>query len=120
MPSISFVLLWSNHSHRKAWKVEKVWEDILSCTWVLLGGKMALVGDYAGYKERDVCYRIIDTWDEMLVNMPGAPTTDDRELGRRMTEFTTRVRQDTYEIYTRLDDEQSERQLMAGRMSQEA
>ncbi|GJX82299.1 hypothetical protein Tco_0331780 [Tanacetum coccineum] len=34
-----------------------------------------------------------------------------------MTEFTTRVRQDTNEIYTRLDDEQSERQLMAGRLN---
>ncbi|GJZ09348.1 hypothetical protein Tco_0543631 [Tanacetum coccineum] len=47
----------------------------------------------------------------------GAPTTDDTELGRRMTEFTTRVRQDRDEIYTRLDDEQSERQLMAGRLN---
>ncbi|GJT28049.1 hypothetical protein Tco_0908324 [Tanacetum coccineum] len=46
-----------------------------------------------------------------------APATDDTELGRRMTEFTTRVRQDTDEIYTRLDDEQSERQLMAGRLN---
>ncbi|GKB27971.1 putative reverse transcriptase domain-containing protein [Tanacetum coccineum] len=35
-------------------------------------------------------------------------------MGRRMTEFTTRVRQDTNEIYTRLDVEQSERQLMYG------
>ncbi|GKB85799.1 hypothetical protein Tco_0958071, partial [Tanacetum coccineum] len=43
----------------------------------------------------------------------GALMTDDTELGRWMTEFTTRVRQDTDEIYTRLDDEQSERQLMA-------
>ncbi|GJZ80656.1 putative reverse transcriptase domain-containing protein, partial [Tanacetum coccineum] len=34
-----------------------------------------------------------------------------------MTEFTTRVRQDTDEIYTRLDDEQSERQLMDGRLN---
>ncbi|GJV62560.1 hypothetical protein Tco_1473388 [Tanacetum coccineum] len=67
--------------------------------------------------ERDVGYRIIDTWDEMLVDMPGAPATDDRELGRRITEFTTRVRQDTDEIYTRLDDEQFERQLMAGRLN---
>ncbi|GKC37466.1 hypothetical protein Tco_1049850 [Tanacetum coccineum] len=67
--------------------------------------------------ERDVGYRITDTWDEMLVDMPGAPATDDTEMGRRMTEFTTRVRQDTYEIYTRLDDEQSERQLMAGRLN---
>ncbi|GJR07768.1 reverse transcriptase domain-containing protein [Tanacetum coccineum] len=40
-------------------------------------------------------------FDEMLVDMPGAPATDDTELGRRMTKFTTRFRQDTDEIYTR-------------------
>ncbi|GKD44501.1 hypothetical protein Tco_1269146 [Tanacetum coccineum] len=40
--------------------------------------------------ERDVCYGITDTWDEM---------------------------QDTDKIYTRLDDEQSERQLMVGRLN---
>ncbi|GKE39716.1 hypothetical protein Tco_1463121, partial [Tanacetum coccineum] len=80
-------------------------------------------GDYAGSidreimrdLERDVGYGISDTWDEILVDMPGAPATDDTELGRWMTEFTTSVKQDTYEIYTRLDDEQTERQLMAGR-----
>ncbi|GJW07896.1 hypothetical protein Tco_1570319 [Tanacetum coccineum] len=47
----------------------------------------------------------------------GAPATDDTELGRRMTEFATRVRQDTEEIYVRLDDEHTERQLMAGRLN---
>ncbi|GKC62529.1 hypothetical protein Tco_1095127 [Tanacetum coccineum] len=67
--------------------------------------------------ERDLSYRITYTWDEMLVDMPGAPATDDTEMGRRMTEFTTRFRQDIYEIYTRLDDEQFERQLMAGRLN---
>ncbi|GKF86668.1 hypothetical protein Tco_0254495, partial [Tanacetum coccineum] len=67
--------------------------------------------------ERDVGYGITGTWDEMLVDMTGAPTTDDIKLGQRMTEFTTRVRQDTDEIYTMLDDEQSERQLMAGRLN---
>ncbi|GJV22768.1 hypothetical protein Tco_1375463 [Tanacetum coccineum] len=67
--------------------------------------------------ERDVSYGITETWDEMLVDMPGAPATDDTELGRRMTEFATRVRQDTDEIYVRLDDEQTERQLMAGRLN---
>ncbi|GKD18070.1 hypothetical protein Tco_1207228 [Tanacetum coccineum] len=36
--------------------------------------------------ERDVSYRITDTWDEME-----APTTDDTDLGRRMTEFATKV-----------------------------
>ncbi|GJR89523.1 hypothetical protein Tco_0213534 [Tanacetum coccineum] len=30
--------------------------------------------------------------------MPGAPTTDDTEFGRRMTEFATKVRQDHNEI----------------------
>ncbi|GKE43458.1 hypothetical protein Tco_1470742, partial [Tanacetum coccineum] len=55
--------------------------------------------------------------DEMLVDMPGAPATDNTELGRRMTEFSTRVRQDTDKIYVRLDDEQTERQLMAGRLN---
>ncbi|GKE22171.1 hypothetical protein Tco_1433683 [Tanacetum coccineum] len=67
--------------------------------------------------ERDVNYGITDTWDEMLVDMLGAPATDDTELGRRMTEFATRVRQDTNEIYMRLDDEQTERQLMAGQLN---
>ncbi|GJS71515.1 hypothetical protein Tco_0704356 [Tanacetum coccineum] len=67
--------------------------------------------------DRDVGYGITDTWDEMLVDMSGAPTTDHTELGRQMTEFTTMVRQDTYEIYTRLDDEQTKRQLMAGRLN---
>ncbi|GJW80930.1 hypothetical protein Tco_0144905 [Tanacetum coccineum] len=67
--------------------------------------------------KRDVSYGITDTWDEMLVDMSGAPTTDDTVLGRRMIEFATRVRQDTYEIYVRLDDEQTERQLMASRLN---
>ncbi|GJR21114.1 hypothetical protein Tco_0862127 [Tanacetum coccineum] len=44
--------------------------------------------------KRDVGYEITDTWDEMLVDM-----------------------QDTNEIYVRLDDEQTKRQLMAGRLN---
>ncbi|GKF12178.1 hypothetical protein Tco_0050104, partial [Tanacetum coccineum] len=36
---------------------------------------------------------------------------------RPLGEFATRVRQDTYEIYVRLDDEQTERPLMAGRLN---
>ncbi|GKD62899.1 hypothetical protein Tco_1305007, partial [Tanacetum coccineum] len=54
---------------------------------------------------------------KMLEDMPAARATDDTELGRRMTEFATRVRQNTDEIYTRLDDEQTEQQLMAGRLN---
>nr|GEU91485.1 hypothetical protein [Tanacetum cinerariifolium] len=39
------------------------------------------------------------------------------ELGGYMREFETKVRRDTDEIYSRLDDEQSERQLLAGRLN---
>nr|GEZ63788.1 reverse transcriptase domain-containing protein [Tanacetum cinerariifolium] len=41
----------------------------------------------------------------------------DTELGGYMREFETRVRQDTDEIYMKLDDKQSERQLLAGRLN---
>nr|GEZ84882.1 hypothetical protein [Tanacetum cinerariifolium] len=47
----------------------------------------------------------------------GAPVSTDMELGGYMRESETRVRQDTDEIYTRLDDEQSERQLLAGQLN---
>ncbi|GJY22103.1 hypothetical protein Tco_0394669 [Tanacetum coccineum] len=67
--------------------------------------------------ERDVCYGITDTWNKMLIDMLGTPAIDKTELGRRMTNFVTTVRQDTDEIYVRLDDEQTERQLMAGRLN---
>ncbi|GKD07534.1 hypothetical protein Tco_1187219, partial [Tanacetum coccineum] len=47
----------------------------------------------------------------------GAPVSTDTELGQHMIAFKTRVRHDTDEIYTRLDDEQSRRQLLAGRLN---
>nr|GEZ57772.1 reverse transcriptase domain-containing protein [Tanacetum cinerariifolium] len=47
----------------------------------------------------------------------GAPVSVDTELGGYVREFETRVRQDMDEIYTRLDDEQTERQLLAGRLN---
>ncbi|GKD28182.1 hypothetical protein Tco_1234396 [Tanacetum coccineum] len=53
----------------------------------------------------------------MLVDMLGAPVTDDTELGRWMIEFATRFRHDIDEIYVRLDDEQTEQQPMAGRLN---
>ncbi|GJR84085.1 hypothetical protein Tco_0154870 [Tanacetum coccineum] len=50
--------------------------------------------------------------------MQGTPgVTDVVELSQRMTEFKTRVRRDTDEVYTRLDDEQSVRQVLAGRLN---
>ncbi|GJV12416.1 putative reverse transcriptase domain-containing protein [Tanacetum coccineum] len=45
--------------------------------------------------ERDVGYRITDSWDEIVEAMQGS--TNVVELSQRMTEFETRVRRDTYE-----------------------
>nr|GFA64922.1 hypothetical protein [Tanacetum cinerariifolium] len=67
--------------------------------------------------EREVGYRITDSWDEIVDTLQGAPVSTDTELGGYMREFETRVRQDMEEIYMRLDDEQSERQLLAGRLN---
>nr|GFA93766.1 hypothetical protein [Tanacetum cinerariifolium] len=55
--------------------------------------------------------------DEIVETLQGAPVSTDTELGGYMREFETRVRQDTDEIYMRLDDKQSERQLLAGRLN---
>nr|GFA35688.1 hypothetical protein [Tanacetum cinerariifolium] len=66
---------------------------------------------------REVGYGITDSWDEIVETLQGAPVSTDTELGGYMREFETRVRQDTEEIYMRLDDEQSERQLLAGRLN---
>nr|GFA42517.1 hypothetical protein [Tanacetum cinerariifolium] len=67
--------------------------------------------------EREVGYEITDSWDEILETLQGAPVSTDTELGGYMREFETRVRQDKDEIYMRLDDEQSERQLLAGQLN---
>ncbi|GJS84044.1 hypothetical protein Tco_0750585 [Tanacetum coccineum] len=67
--------------------------------------------------ERYVGYGITDTWDEMLVDMPGAPATDETELGQRLTNFVTTVRQDTNKIYVKLDEAQDDRLLMSGRLN---
>nr|GFA43421.1 hypothetical protein [Tanacetum cinerariifolium] len=67
--------------------------------------------------EREVGYGITDSWDKIVETLQGAPVSTDTELGGYMREFETRVRQDTDEIYMRLDDEQTERQLLAGRLN---
>nr|GFA75873.1 hypothetical protein [Tanacetum cinerariifolium]GFA84548.1 hypothetical protein [Tanacetum cinerariifolium] len=67
--------------------------------------------------EREVGYGITDSWDEIVETLQGAPVSTDTKLGGYMREFKTRVRQDMDEIYMRLDDEQTERQLLAGRLN---
>nr|GFC70079.1 hypothetical protein [Tanacetum cinerariifolium] len=58
--------------------------------------------------EREVDYGITDSWDEIVETLQGAPASTDTELGGYVREFEMRVRQDTDEIYIRLDDEQTE------------
>nr|GEZ83390.1 reverse transcriptase domain-containing protein [Tanacetum cinerariifolium] len=65
----------------------------------------------------EVGYGITDSWDEIVETLQGAPDSTDTELGGYVREFESRVRQDMDEIYTRLDDEQTERQLLAGRLN---
>nr|GEV91912.1 hypothetical protein [Tanacetum cinerariifolium] len=67
--------------------------------------------------EREIDYGITDSWDEIVETLQGAPVRTDTELGRYVREFETRVRQDTDEIYMRLDDEQTKRQPLAGQLN---
>nr|GEY71185.1 hypothetical protein [Tanacetum cinerariifolium] len=59
--------------------------------------------------EREVGYRITDSWDEIMETLQGAPINTDTKLGGYMREFKTRVRRDMDEIYSRLDDEEKAR-----------
>ncbi|GJW55852.1 hypothetical protein Tco_0099937 [Tanacetum coccineum] len=67
--------------------------------------------------ERNVGYGITDNWDEMLVGMLAAPATDETELGRRVTDLIMTVIHDTNKIYGRLDDAQTERQMVTSRVN---
>ncbi|GJR18487.1 hypothetical protein Tco_0967014 [Tanacetum coccineum] len=67
--------------------------------------------------KRYVGYGITDSWDEIVETLQGAPVSTDTELGAHVREFESMVRRDTDEIYTMLDDEQSQRQLLAGRVN---
>nr|GFA37136.1 hypothetical protein [Tanacetum cinerariifolium] len=65
-------------------------------------------------------YGFVATMDREIMRDPvreGAPVSTDTKLGRYMREFEMRVRQDMDGIYMRLDDEQTERQLLAGRLN---
>ncbi|GJZ69563.1 hypothetical protein Tco_0633113, partial [Tanacetum coccineum] len=51
-------------------------------------------------------------------DVQGTPVvTDVAELSQRMIDFVTTVRQDTDEIYGRLDDAQDDRLLMSGQLN---
>ncbi|GJT25130.1 hypothetical protein Tco_0895067 [Tanacetum coccineum] len=64
--------------------------------------------------DREIGYRIIDIWDDPNEITEEIPAIDVAELGKRVTNFVTTVRQDTNEIYGRLDDAHDDRSLMSG------
>ncbi|GJV89812.1 hypothetical protein Tco_1533750 [Tanacetum coccineum] len=60
--------------------------------------------------KREVGYGITYTKDEMVEDMQGTPAaTDVARLSQRMTDFVMTIRQDTDEIYRRLDDAHDDR-----------
>ncbi|GKE35159.1 hypothetical protein Tco_1454481 [Tanacetum coccineum] len=67
--------------------------------------------------EREIGYGIIDIWEDPNEIAEVIPATNVAELGQRMTNFVTTVRQDTNEIYRRLDDAQDDKSLMSGLLS---
>ncbi|GJV87130.1 hypothetical protein Tco_1531068, partial [Tanacetum coccineum] len=67
--------------------------------------------------DREIGYGITDIWEDPDEIAEEIPTTDVAELGQRMTNFVTIVRQDTYEIYRRLDDAKDDRLLMSGQLN---
>ncbi|GJT62675.1 hypothetical protein Tco_1006208 [Tanacetum coccineum] len=68
--------------------------------------------------EIEVGYGITDTWDEMVEDMQGIPAaTDMARLIQRMTHFITTIRQDTDEIYGRLDNVQDDRLLISSQLN---
>ncbi|GJU53072.1 hypothetical protein Tco_1226786 [Tanacetum coccineum] len=67
--------------------------------------------------DREIGYGIIDIWEDPDEIAEEILATDVAELGQRMTNFVTTVRQDTDEIYGRLDDAQDDRLLMSGQLN---
>ncbi|GKF35581.1 hypothetical protein Tco_0112339, partial [Tanacetum coccineum] len=67
--------------------------------------------------ERDIGYGIIDIWEDPDEIAEEISATDVEELGQRMTNFVMTVKQDTDEIYGRLDDAHDDRSLMSGQLN---
>ncbi|GKE58702.1 hypothetical protein Tco_1497887 [Tanacetum coccineum] len=71
--------------------------------------------------EREIGYGIIDSWDEIVETLQRAPVSTDTELGRHVTTFETRVRQDTDEVYMRRAHAYTHHQMETeARLSREA
>ncbi|GKB07328.1 putative reverse transcriptase domain-containing protein [Tanacetum coccineum] len=68
-------------------------------------------------QDREIGYGITNVWEDPDNIAEEITSTDVAELGQRMTNFATTVRQDTDEIYGRLDDSQDDRSLMSGQLN---
>nr|GEU38030.1 hypothetical protein [Tanacetum cinerariifolium] len=66
---------------------------------------------------REIGYVIANVWEDPDKITEEILATDVAELSKRMTDFVTTIRQDTYEIYRRLDDVQDDRFLMSGQLN---
>nr|GFC59932.1 hypothetical protein [Tanacetum cinerariifolium] len=64
--------------------------------------------------DREIGYGIIDVLENPDEIAEEIPETDVAKLGQRITDFVAIIRQDTDEIYGRLDDAQDDRLLMSG------
>ncbi|GJV32598.1 hypothetical protein Tco_1392998 [Tanacetum coccineum] len=67
--------------------------------------------------DREIGYGITDIWEDLDEITEDIPTTDVAVLSQMMTDFVTAVRQDTDEIYGRLDDAHDDRLLMSGQLN---
>nr|GEU53121.1 putative reverse transcriptase domain-containing protein [Tanacetum cinerariifolium] len=67
--------------------------------------------------DREIGYGITDVSEDPGEIVEEIPANDVAELSQRMTDFVTTVRQDTAEIYERLDDAQDDRLLMSGQLN---
>ncbi|GJW97087.1 reverse transcriptase domain-containing protein [Tanacetum coccineum] len=116
----------------------KVHVEVLSVLWgnrlPILDGTLSLSRPNGGFRadygffgtidaeirrdsDREIGYRITDIWEDLDEIAEEIPTTDVAELGQRMIDFVTTVRQDTDEIYERLNDAQDDRLLMSGQLN---
>ncbi|GJT04495.1 putative reverse transcriptase domain-containing protein [Tanacetum coccineum] len=67
--------------------------------------------------DREVGYGITDIWVDPAKATKETPSTTLAELSQRMIDFVTTIRQDTDEIYVRLDDAPSDRSLMTSQLN---
>ncbi|GJW08176.1 hypothetical protein Tco_1570599 [Tanacetum coccineum] len=67
--------------------------------------------------DREIGYRITDVWEDTYEIAKEIPVTDVAELGQRMIDFVTTIRQDTDEIYGQLDKAHDARSVMSGQLN---